>query len=226
MTHRTRGNRSPLSIRLARDTEATAFTVLLTELIQRIPGAHSAALVDRDGESVDYAGVLSPFDVKVAGAHWQIVLADIRRSASLQRTRQILVRGQRRSFLLRSLADGYAVVVVLSARAGFSSSVRAFSVFERGLLAEAGIGTKPDGPVWTPVVVVEDERARPRSLATSRGVAAQAVEVLGAVMGLGRGERGFRIRMAGGFETTVVREPGGLWYADEPLAHERAANSP
>jgi len=30
----------------ARDTDATAFTLILTELISRIPGAHSAALVD------------------------------------------------------------------------------------------------------------------------------------------------------------------------------------
>ena len=204
---------------LPRDTEATAFTTILSELIGRIPGARAAALVDRDGESVDYAGALSPFDVKIAAAHWQIVLGELEPVKIFTGARHVVVRGLKKSFILHSLGDGYAVVVVLGARGGFAPSTRAFVVFERALLVEAGIGSARSGPVWTPALVEQDARARPISIAMARGAPRQPVDVLGAVMGLGRGERGFRIRLATGFETMLVREPGGTWYTDEPIDH-------
>ena len=205
------------AIELTRDTEPTAFTVLLSELLTRIPGASAAALVDRDGESVDYAGNLSPFDVKVAAAHWQIVLGELQRTEPFVGTRQVVVRGTLKSFIVRTLAEGYSVVVVLSARAGFAASTRAFLVFERAILREAGIGASPNGPKWTPVTVENDVRARPRALAATASAPRLSLEVLGAVVGLGKGEKGFRIRLDSGFEATVVREPGGAWYADEPI---------
>jgi hypothetical protein len=213
-------------IELPRDTDVTAFTLLLSELIGRIPGARAAALVDADGESIDYAGTLSPFDVKIAAAHWQIVLGEVGRVPLLAGPRQIVVRGLEKSFVLRVLADGYAVVVVLAARAGFAASARGFSVFERALMAEAGIGRPQRGVEWTPVVVEYDARARPRTLAVRADAPPQALEVLGAVMGLGRGERGFRVRLATGVETTVVREPGGAWYADERIDAGDGASGP
>lgn len=202
---------------LPRDTDVTAFTVLLSELIARIPGARAAAMVDRDGETIDYAGTLSPFDVKIAAAHWQIVLSELDSVPMLRAPREIVVRGVKRSFILHPLTDGYAVVVVLAVRAGFSSTARGFSVFERALRLEAGIGRPPPGPSWTPVIVEYDARSRPRTLAGATDAFPQPLEVLGAVMGLARGERGFRVRLATGVEATVVREPGGAWYADEPI---------
>ena len=136
---------------------------------------------------------------------------------ALAAARHMVVRGATRSFILRALADRYSVVVVLSARAGFSASSRAFGVFERALLVEAGIGKARKGTEWTPVFVEYDARSRPRTIAVSTDSPPHALEVLGAVMGLGRSERGFRVRLATGVETTVIREPGGTWYADEPV---------
>ncbi len=203
---------------IARDTEATAFTGLLADLIARVPGARAAALVDGDGETVDYAGTLSPFDVKVAAAHLQLVLADVRRLRQLGLPRQLVVRGAKRSFLVRALPDAYALAILLARRAGFTPSSRAFAVFERELQREAGIGSaSAQVPPWTPLLVEEDARARPARVASVAKSARHAVEVLGTVVGLGRGERGFRVRLPSGFETTVVREPGGVWYAEEPL---------
>ena len=210
--------RHPRPPTLPRDTDVTAFTVLLAELITRVPGAVAAALVDRDGESVDYAGTLSPFDVKIAAAHWQIVLCEMSSVTLLSDPRHGVIRGTRKSFVLRGLADSYAVVVVLSRGAGFTPSRRAFSAFERALLSEAGIGGPRGGVAWTPVVIQHDDRTRPLSLAMTPQASPQPLEVLGVVMGHGHGERGFRVRTSMGVETTVVREPGGLWYADEPLS--------
>jgi hypothetical protein len=197
-----------------RDTDTTAFTGMLTELIGRVPGAHAAALVDADGESVDYAGDLDPFDVKVAAAHWRIVLGELDQVEMLRGARVIVVRGATRSFIVRSLPDRYAVVVVLRRGAGFSSSPRAFSVFERSLQDEAGIGRSRLPPAWTPVRVKRGARGRPEALLSKDG-RCEVLEVLGAIVGLGRRDRGYRVRLATGFETTLVREPGGAWYADE-----------
>jgi hypothetical protein len=46
------------------------------------------------------------------------------------------------------------------------------------------------------------------------------------VMGLPRGERGFRVRTATGGELTVVREAGNTWYADEELDALDPASEP
>ena len=200
-----------------RDMDATVFTVILADLIARIPGAHAAALVDRDGEAVDYAGDLSPFDIKVAAAHFRIVLSEIGEVELLSEPRHVVIRGQHRSFILRALTQEYAVVIVLRPWAGFAPCTRAFAVFERALIAEAGIGRPHDGPLWRPIVVECDARARPRALAEVGAPSLQRLEVLGAVMGLKRGERGFRVRVTTGLETTVIREPGGAWYAEDAI---------
>jgi hypothetical protein len=210
---------------LPRDTEITAFTTILSDLIRRIPGARAAALVDGDGESVDYAGALSPFDVKVAAAHWQIVLGELGRTRLFHHPRQIVVCGITKSFVVHAITDRYAVVVVLASRAGFAACPRAFLVFERALHAEAGIGRANRGPSWTPVEIEQDARARPRTLALAAGTERESLEVLGSVMGLARGERGFRVRLASGLETMLVREPGGAWYSEEPIAALRSRST-
>ena len=54
----------------ARDQAETAFTAILASLVERVPGAHAAALVDAEGETVDYAGDGEPFFLRVAAAAW------------------------------------------------------------------------------------------------------------------------------------------------------------
>ena len=41
---------------LPRDQVPSTFTAILERLVAAIPGAHAAALVDYEGETVDYAG--------------------------------------------------------------------------------------------------------------------------------------------------------------------------
>jgi len=191
--------------------DASPFSVILTELIRRIDGAFACALVDREGETVDYAGTGDPFDVKVAAAHFRILLQQVEEYGVLGVPRSLLVRGRKRSILVRGLPDGYAVVLLLRKRAGFAASERAFLVCERALAAEAGWMRVEPQAAWYPVVVEVDLRGRPKTV----GDPGVAVEVLGSVMGLPRRERGFRVRLASGSELTLVREPGDRWYGDE-----------
>jgi hypothetical protein len=199
----------------ARDTDATAFTSILTDLIQRIPGAHSAALVDGLGESVDYTGRVAPFDVKVAAAHYRIVIDEVRARAPFQGLRAIVVRGSRGSFIARVLPDDYAVVVLLGKRAGFGGT-RAFDVCERALVAEAGLSPRVV-PTWSVVAVECDARRRPTRVMSLDGSRSLSVDVLGTLLGLPNRERAFRVRLESGAEVLLVRELGGTWYAEEAV---------
>lgn len=193
--------------------DATTFATILSDLIARLPGAFACALVDLGGETVDYAGLCEPFDIKVAAAHMRIVLNDVEEYGALGHPRWVVLRGEKRSFIARRLPDGYALVVLLRRRAGFAPSTRAFSTCERELSVEAGWATQPGASSWFPLDVTTDGRGRPVSV----GAPPVATVVLGAVMGLPRNERGFRVRTVGGSELTVIREPGNTWYADEDL---------
>lgn len=201
-----------------RDTDATPFTAILDALIQRISGAYAAALVDSQGETVDYAGRGEPFDLRVAAAHLQIILASIERFGALGEPRWVVIRGGRKSIAASVLPDGYVLVLLLRARAAFTISTRALKACTRALADEAGWSDleKRDGVKqrsWFEVAVEVDRRGRP----THAGAKRIEVEVLGAVMGLSVRERGFRVRTAEGSELTLVREPKQRWYADEPV---------
>ena len=87
---------------------------------------------------------------------------------------------------------------------------------ERALAMEAGWPIAPKTPVWVAVQVDVDRRRRPTLVRTASTSA--ELEVLGALMGLRKGERGFRVRLAPlGHEVNLVHEAGGGWYVDERL---------
>jgi hypothetical protein len=203
----------------ARDQEASAFSAILADLVKRVPGAFAAALVDMDGECVDYAIAPSrppynvePFDVKVAGAHWAIAL-DSMRPVGIPET--IISRGERRSFIIRMLPDRYALVILVRKRGGFAPFDRALDACERALALEAA-WTLPKGRgVWISVDVEIDERFRPVWL--SMGALSCPVEVVGRLTSLNRRERGWRVRLPSGGELNLVREARNRWFADEKL---------
>ena len=195
----------------ARDVDATPFTPILDDLLRRVPGAYGAALVDGEGETVDYAGIAAPFDMRVAAAHLQIIVRRLEEWGALGGPRWMIVRGARRSVVIRVLPEGYALAVLLRRRAGFTSAQRAFAACEAALAKEAG-WPPPGGRPWYPVDVDVDARGRP----TPRGPGRRVVD-LGAAVGLPSSERGFRVRTREGIELMLVREARHCWYADEDL---------
>lgn len=205
---------------VARDTEPTAFTTILEQLVERVAGAVAAALVDSLGETVDYAGRGDPFDLKIAAAHLQILLRSLGEVTGVGEPRWLVIRGALRSVAASALPDGYVLVVLLRPRAAFTISTRALKVCTRALAEEAGWTSlelaQSDGVKqrsWFFTKVETDRRGRPTFVGESR----TSVEVIGAVMGLSVRERGFRVRTVQGSELTLVREPRQRWYADEPV---------
>ena len=61
-------------VAIDRDQEASPFSAILWRLCEGC-SAHAAALVDKEGETVDYAGRISPYEIRVAAAELRLVLA-------------------------------------------------------------------------------------------------------------------------------------------------------
>jgi hypothetical protein len=214
-----------------RDQSESAFSAILGDLVTRVSGARAAALVDRDGETVDYAGEGSPFEMRVAAAHFRIVLDETRSQPSLRAARSLVVHAARASFAVHSLPDGYALVVRMTRGAGFRGLGRAVASCIRALAEEAGWASDP--VAWYPIEVVSDERGTPRTARAAPVAGAESLdpdvplEVLGRYRSaLPAQERAWRVRIPSGVELTLVREPGGFWYADQPVTLARAVPAP
>ncbi|HSC85818.1 MAG TPA: hypothetical protein VLC09_01045 [Polyangiaceae bacterium] len=210
-----------------RDQALSPFTPVLAELC-RASGACSAALVDQEGETVDYAGRGDPFEIRVLAAELRLLLQHTKPTVHFSRTSSLMIRARRGSFFILSLPEGYALVVRLGRRAA-GISERCLSIAVRELCEEAGFSSprsrRSDLPpgVEPPrqwrrvrVEVEEGQTRRPRAVETNAGLA--SVEVMGRVAGEGsRREQGFRVRLTNGEEGTLVRERLGRWYLEEDL---------
>lgn len=197
-----------------RDQDATPFSAVLLQLCDGT-GALGGALVDTQGETVDYAGAVDPYEIRVAAAEWSLVLRALGASAipGWPETRQVIVRAERRSYAVVALPEGYAIVLQLGLRC-FTPSERALGEAVREICAEAGL----ELPVqrrdhWSRVEVRPAPADPRRPEAVWVGGAWARVEVLGRY--LLRGEMGYRARLANGAEINLVREKLGRWYAED-----------
>ena len=202
-----------------RDQEASPFSAILWRLCEGC-AAHAAALVDKEGETVDYAGRISPYEIRVAAAELRLVLAFTRTAQvpGFAQVNEIRVRTGRRSYAIVGLGDGYAIVLEL-VRHSFSVSSRAVLQATRELESEAGIQSVlvRGGTRWSRVEVRASSSDAGRPDAVWLDGAWQTVTVLGRYRSgdLARRERGYRARLPSGAEFSLVREPLGIWFADD-----------
>lgn len=182
-----------------------------------------SALVDREGETVDYAGPIDSYEIRVAAAEWRIVLRELESSLvpGWAETTEVLVRSRKRSYAIVSLVEGYAVVMQLLQHC-FRISRRALNEGVRDICREAGL----DLPLafsrehWTRVDVKPLPKDRRRPASVWIGSSWSQVELLGRYESrlLEAGEVGFRARLANGEEVNLVRERMGRWYAEDLLS--------
>ena len=205
--------RSNKASRPERDMAPSSFTMILERLVVSTPSARGAALVDFEGETVDYAGSLDPFEMKIAAATWQIALAEIGETA-IETPHQVVVRAARSSYVLRRVNKEYAIILVLHARAAFAVSERALAEAETGLASDAG-WSRRNRPAGFGVSVQTGPEHRPVELFVADEW--QPIDIMGAVVGLRDRERGYRVRLPSGVEMMLVRERNGLWFCDEPI---------
>jgi hypothetical protein len=209
-----------------RDQSDSAFSAILTRLCDDC-GALAAALVDAEGETVDYAGLLEPYEIKVVAAEWRIVLAVVHESRlpGFRNVSSLTVRAKHRTYFIEALTDGYAIALRMP-RHSFNVSRRALSQAGRELGREAGL-TLPEGRAQ-----VHWARVRVRTPASSRllrrpdaiwlGGEWSPITILGRYQArdLSRSELGYLARLASGAEVFLVREPLGVWFIDNPVALE------
>jgi hypothetical protein len=213
----------------ARDQGTSEFTAILERLVRDTPSARAAALFDFEGETVDYAGRMDPFDLRVVAAHCQILLAELRDLARHPAPRQLRIQARRAAYVVRVLDEHYSLLLVTHRRAAFAASERVLRDAEARIAREAGIDTLPSKTRWARVdVQIDRARAAPvlvrPALVAGRDAEAAwyAVDVLGALVGLPRREHGFRVRLDSGVEANLVAERARrgqrIWFVDEPLS--------
>ena len=202
-----------------RDQGRSEFTSILEEFCL-LSGCHAAILVDQEGEAVDYAGLGTPFDLRVSAAEWRLVLQLAHQGPVLNSTLEFTIRAQARSYFLRCLPEGYALVVHLPVQAECISE-RPLSHAIRRISAEAGFELSPRETAWSVVCVQEEEQTcRPLRLAHPlTGERLESLDVIGLIepRHLLSQELGFRVRLASGLEGTLVREALGHWFFEEEI---------
>ncbi len=116
----------------------SAFADILKQMVDRVPGALGAVFADWEGEAVDQFGHVPALDIKLAGAHWGVVLtlANERLRTMCGEVKELWIEGESSLVLVRHVTDQY--FVVLTARRGthLATAVRELDRGARGLLGE------------------------------------------------------------------------------------------
>jgi len=201
----------------SRDQPESAFAHILSAFVMGVPGARAAALVDSDGETIDYAGRIDPFALRLAAAQWRIVFDQAAAGTSVGQVAFVAVCTEQASYLVHALREGHALVVVLANNVD-PNWRRPLQVCARALAEEAGWSANgTNDPERTfPLAIVSDGEKRPAAIRVA-GVA-RPLEIIGTVVGGNdRGEAAWRVRFDTGMEATLVRESSGGWHADAPL---------
>ena len=197
---------------LCRTGGDNAFSRILERLVHQVPGCHAVGFVDQEGEAVDVAGYGLEFDIKVASAYCNVILSD---TLPMGGVRDAIVCAGKRSYFIRSLPEGYVLVMILSRDAAMHVSERALGECALSLAAEAGFAL-PLKPVrWHAVEVFPRGNRSVRPLRVRARGDWHPLVVLGRVRDLASNEQGYRVRVASGAEVTLVREPLGRWWADD-----------
>jgi|LNFM01.1.fsa_nt_gb hypothetical protein len=100
----------------SRDQAVTGFSAVLDALVAAVPNALCAVFVDPEGETVDLCARIDPFDARITGAEFTIVLAAVRQSTaklSAGSALEVRVEGTRRSAIARCVSEGYDLVLLV-----------------------------------------------------------------------------------------------------------------
>jgi len=216
----------------ARDGQLrSAFTEILERLVCSCSDGLAAVLVDREGESVDYAARyhaggqgqpgsgagLTAYNIKLAAAYWQIVMRELTECRNIGVSPLLTVQAGSYGYVVQQLWEGYVLMLVCRPSASFTVSARALRQAEVELSREASLPVpNADAPVWWRVRVRLGPGGKPQALHVG-GRWRTDIRVLAPAEGLGSFERGFRIALRQGEELTLVREPSACWYASGPL---------
>ncbi len=96
------------------------FKIILTELVQKVPGALGAVLADWEGEAIDQVACIDDYELRVVGAHKGIILSNLRevvRRLEGDCLREIVITAEKNQTLVLPITEEYFLVLVLERRA-------------------------------------------------------------------------------------------------------------
>lgn len=132
-----------------RDQSESAFTPILRRLLHRTTGVLAVGFVDDEGETVDYCAALTPYDVKVVGAHLRVVVGELgERIARIGGGESWLlhVSGEARDMVARRVSEEYLLIVVTKPQALTRRLLGGIEQAVAELRREGGI----EAPAWEP----------------------------------------------------------------------------
>lgn len=125
-----------------RDIDLTGFTLHLEALLGQVPEALCAVFVDSEGETIDLATRIDPFDTRIAGAEMAIVLQSLRASckrAGAGPAVELRVECEDRCLLARNVAEGVDLVLVVEGNYLAPETIDALAGASMELLRESGL---------------------------------------------------------------------------------------
>ena len=145
--------------RAPRDQAESPFNIILQDLLDVLPFARAAAVFDFEGETVDYAGTLDPYELRVIAATFQIFLTDLREVPLARGLSGVIVNLTTASFQIRVLDPSYSLIIVLRTLATHCVSDRLIREISHRLSVEAGL--EHAAPAWHRVEVLTTAKQRP-----------------------------------------------------------------
>lgn len=108
----------------------TAFTPILVQAVERIPGALGAIFADWDGEAVDHYTGDAQADksaILIMGAQYGVVLNHVQSVLHLfhfGEAEEIILLHDRLDLIVHAVGEGYYVVVIVSAGVHLATALR------------------------------------------------------------------------------------------------------
>lgn len=97
------------------------FKILLQRLLEDIPGALGAIIIDWEGEAVDHVARINDYEIKVLGAHNGVILnlvrETLRRSDGGRLEEMVIRTGDDNKTLIAPLSDEYLLILQLGPQA-------------------------------------------------------------------------------------------------------------
>ncbi len=94
-----------------------SFKVLLSEMVERTPGAQGAILADWEGEAVDQVGLMDDYDLKLIGAYKGVILTNLRDVAGRlngDQLKEIVITTEQAQLIILPVTLDYFLVLTLN----------------------------------------------------------------------------------------------------------------
>jgi predicted regulator of Ras-like GTPase activity (Roadblock/LC7/MglB family) len=202
-----------------RDQVESAFTGVLRRLRDSAPSVLSAAFVDTEGECIDYASALDPYEAKVNAAHMLMLMHALRATREKVRAGEPIVleiAAETRDAWVQTVGDDYVLVLLLEPGFDRVELKQAVAMACNEFRTEVGIAAPP----WESVGQHLSVRVRPSTAAWEYAPAGftsgeRKRVVISDVLGRWTEPREdgndelvcFRVRTADGRELTLVHDP-------------------